>query len=107
MIDRIYLLAIRFAAPFINDSDVNLPNSVRRDPDFVKSRFQTGLEITFGALGAIAVLIITIAALQYVLSGGDSAKIAKAKDTIIYALVGLVVAVAAYAIVRFVLKGVF
>ncbi len=93
----------------ISSDDVNLPNQV--DPasrtGFVAGQLQGALQIAFGILGAIAVLIIVIAAMQYVISAGDPQKVAKAKDSIIYALVGLVVAILAFAIVTFVLDGVF
>lgn len=54
-------------------------------------------------VGAVAVLMIIIGALRYVLSGGDPSGTKSAKDTILYAVIGLAVAVAAYAIVNFVL----
>lgn len=60
------------------------------------------LQLAFGLAGAVALLIITLAGTQYVLSQGDPQKVAKAKETIIYALVGLVIAILAYSIVSFV-----
>ncbi len=54
-------------------------------------------------IGAVAVLMIIVGGLRYTLSGGDQGTITSAKNTILYAVVGLVVAVAAYAIVNFVL----
>lgn len=65
---------------------------------------QTALAIIFGIFGAVAVLIITIAGLQYVLSQGDPQKTAKAKDTILYAVIGLVLSLSAYFIVTFVVS---
>ncbi len=53
-------------------------------------------------LGAIAVLMIVIGGLRYVLSGGEASQTKSAKDTILYAVIGLVVALLAYAIVNFV-----
>ncbi len=55
-------------------------------------------------IGAISVLMIVIGGLRYVTSGGDSSSVTSAKNTILYAIVGLVVAIMAYAIVNFVLK---
>lgn len=46
-------------------------------------------------VGIAAVITIIVAGLQYVTSGGDSAKVTSAKNTLIYALVGIVIAVAA------------
>ena len=56
--------------------------------------------------GIIAVVIIVIAGFRFVTSNGDSAQVSKAKNTIIYALVGLVVAIMAYAIVNFILENI-
>ncbi len=62
------------------------------------------LSIVFNILGALALLIIVISGLRYILAGGDTAKVTKAKQAIIYALVGLVIALSAQAIVIFVVK---
>jgi hypothetical protein len=52
---------------------------------------------------AISVLVIMIGGFRYIISAGDSSGIEGAKNSIIYALVGLVVAVLAQVIVSFVL----
>lgn len=54
-------------------------------------------------IGAIAVIMIVIGGLRYVLSGGDSSQITAAKNTILYAIIGIVVAILAYAIIQFVI----
>ncbi len=54
-------------------------------------------------LGAIAVIMIVIGGIRYALSGGDSNSVTGAKNTILYAVVGLVVAMLAYAIVNWVI----
>ena len=64
--------------------------------------FQKALAVTFAIIGAFALLMITVSGLRYILSGGDSQKIARAKDGIIYSLVGIAVAITAEAIVHFV-----
>jgi hypothetical protein len=58
--------------------------------------------IVFEIVGALALLMIVISGLRYVLSAGDPQRISKAKDGILYALVGLAIALAAEAIVAFV-----
>lgn len=55
-------------------------------------------------LGAIAVIMIVIGGIRYATSNGDSSSTKAAKDTILYAVVGLVVAIAAYSIVNFVIN---
>lgn len=54
-------------------------------------------------IGAVAVLMIIIGGIRYTTSNGDQAQITGAKNTIIYAVVGLVVAVLSYGIVHFVI----
>lgn len=61
------------------------------------------VNILLFVLGAIAVIMIVIGGIRYTLSNGDSGAITGAKNTILYAVVGLVVALLAYAIVNFVL----
>lgn len=56
------------------------------------------------AVGVISVIMIIIGGFRYVLSGGDSKNTTAAKDTILYAIIGLVVALLAYTIANFVIK---
>lgn len=63
------------------------------------------LSFVFVLVGIISVIMIMIAGLQYITSTGDPQKTKKAKDTIIYALIGLVISVSAWVIVGFVLGG--
>lgn len=55
-------------------------------------------------VGVVAVIMIIWGGLKYITSGGESGKITSAKNTIIYALIGLVVVALAQFIVRFVLS---
>lgn len=55
-------------------------------------------------VGAIAVVMIIVGGLRYVTSNGDSKRTQAAKETIQYAVVGVVVAILSYAIVNFVVK---
>jgi hypothetical protein len=54
-------------------------------------------------VGVIAVIMIIVGGLKYITSGGDSAGVTSAKNTILYAVVGLIVVALAQFIVRFVL----
>ncbi len=62
----------------------------------------TIISVALGIIGALALLIITVSGLRYITAGGNPEKTAKAKNGIIYSLVGLVVAISAEAIVAFV-----
>jgi len=61
----------------------------------------TILSIVFGIVGALALLFITISGLRYITSAGDPQKTAQAKEGIIYALVGLAIAISAESLVSF------
>lgn len=55
-------------------------------------------------LGAISVIMIIVAGIRYTTSGGDASSVTAAKNTLMYSIIGLVVAILAFAIVNFVLK---
>lgn len=101
MKEQIFLQASRFSA-LINGTDVNLPNKNLTEAS-LSAKIANALSITFGILGAISVLVITLAGIQYIMSGGDPQKTAKAKDTIMYAVIGLAVSILAFTIVSFVI----
>jgi hypothetical protein len=54
-------------------------------------------------VGVAAIIMLIVAGFKYIASGGDSGKISSAKNTLIYAVIGIVVAVLAQTIVRFVI----
>ena len=54
-------------------------------------------------IGSVAVLMLIYGGIRYTISGGDEKAITSAKNTILYSVIGIVVAVAAYAIVNFVI----
>jgi hypothetical protein len=68
-----------------------------------QSTFTVVLQIVFGIIGAFALLMVTVSGLRYVLSGGDPQKVARAKNGIIYSLVGVAIAITAESIVGFVI----
>lgn len=76
-----------------------------KDTDNISPYITTIVNILLYILGAVSVLVIIISGIYYVISMGDSSAIAKAKNTLLYAVIGLVVALLAYAIVNFVLGG--
>ena len=56
------------------------------------------------AIGIVAVIMIILGGINYATSQGDPAKVKKGKDTVLYGIIGLVIALLAYAIVNFVLN---
>lgn len=55
-------------------------------------------------VGIIAVIMLIWGGIRYVVSGGDAKKVTDAKNTILYAIIGLIISFLAYAIVRFVVS---
>jgi hypothetical protein len=55
-------------------------------------------------VGAVAVIYLIIGGLRYVVSSGDSKAVESAKNTILYAIIGIVVAVISFALVQFVIN---
>lgn len=64
--------------------------------------FQTIVNVILFIIGAVAVIMIVVGGVRYTVSNGDSNAVQGAKNTIMYAIVGLVVAIIAYALVNFV-----
>lgn len=69
-----------------------------------QDKIQVILNIIFIVLGSIALLMVMIGAFKYVISQGEPQATKSAKNTIMYAFIGLVVAISAYAIVTFALE---
>ena len=66
------------------------------------SIFRRVTNVLLFLVGAISVIMLIIGGIRYVISGGDQAQVTAAKNTILYAIVGIVVAFLAYAAVNFV-----
>lgn len=91
-------------------------NSITESADAVKaddqatSLFGTDgifVKITNTALflvGAISVVMLIYGGIRYTVSGGESGAVTNAKNTILYAIVGIVISVVAYAVVQFVIN---
>lgn len=82
-----------------NVSPGNLPQVTDTSGDAKKI-----IDIVFAVIGAFSMLMVAVSGLRYILSNGDPQKTARAKDGIIYALVGVALAVSAEAILIFVVK---
>jgi uncharacterized protein YacL len=78
----------------VNASNLNDPGQIA----------QLVVNILVWAIGVIAVAFIIVGGIKYATSGGDEKKVASAKNTILYAVIGLVVALLANVIIRLVLN---
>ena len=74
--------------------------------DTLWANIQTIINAVIGILGLICVIIMIIGGVQYMTSSGDPNKTKKARDTILYACIGLIICVLSFAIVNFVILNV-
>lgn len=65
--------------------------------------FKTITNVLLFLIGAISVIMIIWGGIQYVTSSGDSTRVQNAKNTILYSVVGLIVAILAFAVTNFVI----
>lgn len=87
----------KLLAEFTLKKPDNLPN-LNADASLPKV-----LSFIFGFLALLAVLFIVIGGIQYTLSNGEANKIQEAKNTILYAIIGLVLSILAFVVVSFVM----
>ncbi len=93
---------------FLKLADISInPNSLsgipKGSPDNVISNV---LKIVFALAAAIAVLIIVIAGLRMTTSSGNPDAVNRARNTIVFAAIGLIVCLGGFVIVTFVLKNI-
>ena len=82
---------------YINDSLDKIPKT---DTETFKTN---ALSWFFGITGMIAVVMIIVSGIKMTTSAGNPGAVQKAKMTLLYAIIGLVIAILAYAIINFVL----
>ena len=75
-------------------------NDTTSDPQALVKQF---VNIFLFAVGALSVIMLIWGGIRYTTSAGDSNKVQAAKNTVLYAIVGLVIAILAYAIVNMVI----
>lgn len=83
----------------VSGSDFDVPKAILDG-----GSFGSILQIVFGIAAAVALIVLMLASLRYVTSQGDASAVAKAKNTIIYAIIGLAITATSFSIVTFVVK---
>ncbi len=93
-----------YFAALLNRDDVNIPKDASGNPIALnQSTLETVLKVVFGFAGGVALVFVVLGGLKYINSLGNAQNVAKAKDTILYAIIGLIVCILGYAIVGFVI----
>jgi len=94
-------------ATFVSDACGGLSNisntTCPGGSNTVKSLAKTVVNVMSLIVGALAVIMIIVSGFKYITSGGDSNAVASAKNTLVYAIVGVFIAVIAQFIVHEVL----
>ncbi len=106
------VLSISAAPVFAADDDLTLRNGVdsSKSSEQPASLFGEGgvfeivSKVLLFIIGAVSVIMLIIGGIRYTVSQGDSSQVTAAKNTILYSIVGLVVAILAFAAVDFVVK---
>jgi hypothetical protein len=88
---------------FINQIQGIQPGSNLPQINANQSELQTILQYFFGIVGALALLFVVIGGFRYIISAGDPQAAAAGRKTILYAVIGLIVALSGEAIVTWVL----
>lgn len=93
---------LRYLAAEIGRNEINIPKQ-----DFTGNESIRGiLQIVFALAGVMAIIILILAGLKYNTALGDPQKTNEAKNAIIYAAIGLAVAVGAFSLVSLIVGGI-
>ncbi len=71
--------------------------------DLSNDTLKNVFNVVMALAGAVAVAFVVFGGIKYTLSQGDANDIKQAKDTILYALIGIVVVVLAFVLVNYVI----
>jgi uncharacterized membrane protein YtjA (UPF0391 family) len=120
LVTAVSLVAVPIAAPALVSADQITDNlcqgatlsvsgsggcsSTSAGTDKINTIITTVINVFSLVVGVVSVIMIIVGGFRYITSGGDSGKVGGAKNTIIYALIGLVVVALAQFIVQFVLN---
>ncbi len=116
LIVPVLALGASVALPLVSDTSVNAQSGgLKGGADSAKGEdqqtdlfgdggvFQTITNVLLFIIGAISVIMLIIGGIRYTVSNGDAAAVTSAKNTILYAVIGIVIAILAYALVNFVI----
>jgi uncharacterized membrane protein YjfL (UPF0719 family) len=82
-------------------SGLNMASTDELKKQSVDSLAPSVVNILLWAVGLISVVMIIFGGFRYIISNGDSTKVTAAKNTVMYAVVGLVIAIFSFAIIQF------
>ncbi len=86
------------SAIHITSNDVGLPNSTQNLGDATSKVVKALIYL----VGSLSVIFIIVGGIQLAVSGGDPTGVQKGRNTVLYAAIGVIVAISAFAIVSFI-----
>lgn len=98
-------LAFLKASPALAAID-NATNPDNKLPSSLKDTITTVSNTILTLVGVVAVLFLIIGGFQYIASAGNPDSVGKAKNTILYAVIGIVVTILSYAAVQFIITNI-
>lgn len=93
---------ITLLAAAISKGDVNIPKA-----ELNNDQLTSILSIVFAIAGIVSVIFIIVGGIRYAISQGNATDLQKAKDIIVYALVGLFFVIFGFLIIQFVTANLF
>ena len=94
-------VAVESASAQVQDG-LNMTKTADTQNTSVDTLIRNVINILLWAIGIVSVIMIIIGGFRYVTSNGDSSQVTAAKNTIMYSVIGLIIAIFAYGIVNFV-----
>ena len=94
------IVSIFFAPDIFAASSITLPTGTGLSSKGIDVVLTDVLKWFLGLLGVLAMLMIVVSGIMYITSGGDDGRVEKAKSMLTYSIIGLVVALLSYAIVK-------
>jgi len=82
--------------------DTSVCKGTKNGADTINPLVKSIVDVLLFAIGIVSVIMIIVGGIRYTTSNGDASKVTAAKNTILYSVIGLVVALLAYVIVNFV-----
>ena len=81
---------------------IGTPTELNLPTGNVNDQLDAGIKLVYAIAAVIAVVVIVIAGIQYSLSNGDAQTVSKAKNAIVYSVVGLIIVASAFMITSYV-----
>ena len=103
-----FLLSQAASAVGIYDACSTDPNNIvcANSSESVDPVITTVIRYLLIISGIVSVVMVIIGGLKYSTSNGDSAKLSSAKNTILYAIIGVIISALAYGIVDYVFRSI-